>query len=300
MKIPIKSQPGVIRSTLLAFVCLAISACGTTTQIAPYQTFAQAGIVIADSVPPLLDESIALTIENDSHQLAEFRDSVDDIGMRSTKLNTSNQLIKDRIEVFRDLRQHARVMRSYFVTLQSLATSDAAAGIQTSTNGLVQQLGQLQQQVMGTSGKPTFINAGITNALPLAANMAVTSYQYNALSDELERNGETIERELAFLEAALVTLRDIAAGEFAALQAAKQRDEIDLPYLKGNLPASWSAKRQQSFEARLKMSSLDNASNAARDLRLSFIALAEGRLSPGAANELLANAVNILTILDQD
>ena len=202
-------------------------------------------------------------LENDSQQLIEFRKSVADPGLRGKQLRNSNQIIEERINVFRDLRQHASVLRSYFVALQSLASTNAAASIQSSTNGLVQQLGGLQRQAMGTSGKPTFINAGVTNALPLVANMAVTNYQSNALSEELKRNGRTIERELAFVEAVLETLREIAEGEFLAIQSAKQRDEVDLPYLdssKPSLPAGWNAKRQELFEAQLRLSVLDNAS----------------------------------------
>jgi len=285
-----------------ALVAAGITGCaGTTQTINQTDRFAQAGIAFADTVPPLIDESFALTVRLDSHQLVEARPLLKDMTRpeRFVPLETSNDALIERLEILRDVKRHSQVLKRYFQALQSLAQSDAPAGIGQATGGLVTELGSLSGSIKSKLGGSLVGGNPLSSFIPQAVTLAVTGIQSAILNKELQEHGENIERELAFLSGLFGFLDESAQADFDALQAAATRDNIDLPFVgDGKLPSNWARRREDAFKARLEFVTLSQARQAAEALRMNFIALTEGKLSAADVSALINDVANVVALFE--
>lgn len=287
------------KSIKILLLCLPLVAgCQSTERVNQVDQFAQAGMAFADTLPAVVDESFALSVQQDSRQLIETRANLGQ-SSRLDAIDASNELLGERLGILRDFVRHARVLEAYFQSLQLLAQSDAPSRLGAATDGLVDRLGHLNQSIKTKLAETAIGGRSLAEFLPAAVELTVASLRAQALEAELQRNGEAIERELALTQAFLAMLEEIAQGEFDALRAVADRDEIVLPYAReGALPGDWASRREDAFRARLAFPALAQAAEAAESLRLGFIALAEGRLSPAALGTLVDDVSALVALFE--
>ena len=292
-----------VRLMLIACLPLVGGACATAgARVAQFGAFAEAGTQFADAVPAVLDESFNATVTTSSLVLAEARPGLlllDADIRRSTMLEQLEQndaLLLERIGILRDVKQHAGVLREYFVALQALAQTDAnSSGLTDVARGLVTALGSLSPAIANASvgGK------AVSGLVPPIVNFAVAGFQSRVLEEELRRNAGTIERELAVQQAFLTAIAEAMTADLQAVYEAEDRDRIHLPYVNpGNLPGDWSQHRLASFQRQVQLSSVDAAAQAAARLRATFVQLVENKVDQGTIAALFVDINSVLTFIE--
>jgi hypothetical protein len=289
-----------MRSTMIGVlvVLLALPGLGCAAKAArasQFERFALAGTQFADAVQLVLDESFETKVATSSLVLVEARPNLDR-DQRLEAIEDDDTELRERLSILDDLKKHARILRGYFVALQTLAQTDAeSSGLVDVTNGLVGALGGISPAI----ARATVGGQGIQDLIRPAVDFAFGSFQSRALERELRRNAPTVERELALQQAALTVIADAMRSDLEAQAEAEDRDRIHLPYVQeGTLPADWNERRLNSFRRRIRLSSVDAATQAVETIRSSFVALVENRLDDAAIGALIRDVTEIVTFVE--
>jgi len=282
-------------SALAALVLLAVAGCASSQRIENAGRLADAGIAFADSVPPLLDESFALAVGANSLVLADTRPELTE-EQRSANLQTHDGLLIQRLDILRDLKRHALLLRSYFIALGALVQSDAATGISSAAETVVKRLSavglDLSQKNIG--------GVEIAEVIQPAVEFGVAAYQNVALRRELEERGHVIERELELERAALALIADQMMSDRDAQIEHDVRAPLFMEYVAGaSLPGNWNERRIAAFRQTIDLQTLNAAVDAADNLHRSWIAFAENRLDEGSLLRLLKDVEAFVALADQ-
>ncbi len=283
-----------------ALLAVAVAGCGTSARFAQFQKFSQAGVTYADTVPAILDEAFELALAVDSLVLTRTRNHLTR-PQRIRALSESTKALQERQQVFGEIRRHAVLLRTYFVALGQLAASDADSGIPQATEGLVQSM-------QGLSGKlkDQTINFGNNIKIPIdkfvgaIATIAVRSYRSAVLTRELRRNAQVIERELAIQEAAIQAVAEGMRDQVQLQINDEMLRQVARPYVNdGSLPSDWNARRLAIFKRNTTIAAADAAAKAAKNLRLSFIALVENRFDLASLNLLISDLNAVVSFVEK-
>jgi hypothetical protein len=283
-----------------ALVLLLAVLAGCAGGVEHHARFARTGAEFAGTVPAVVEESFAITVRNDSQELADVRAGITSPEARTRALATSDRLLGERLAVLRDFNEHAALLRAYFNALGDLATSGVAPATGAATDELVAALGAVDERLQGKLTEGQLFGRPIGPLIPAATATLVRGAQTAALRAELSRHGPAIERELALSEAFLALLRDIALEDLEAMQTARVREEVKSPFRRaGALPKDWAARREAAFKAQLSTPAIARTHEAARDLRQGFVALLEDRLSPASVHTLAAEVAAIVALFKE-
>jgi len=276
---------------LVLAVLSVLSACATSTvRVNNAATFASAGIAYVDAIPAVLDESFELSVTANSLTLSLARDDLPE-DIRSSRLLDNDSLLEDRLKLLRDIKQHSLMLRSYFISLRALTSSENATGISTATSNLVGRLGELRPEIASA----TIGDASPQDLVGPAVNLAVGLFQNAALRAELEAHGEAIERELALQESVLNTLvQDMTANADLVIQIEDRNPVFEDFVTSGSLSATWNDRRIAAFRRTVELDSLADIQRAAANMHDTWMAFVENRADDGALNLLLQDIEQLL------
>jgi hypothetical protein len=277
---------------IVALVIANLSACGTPPP-AQFEAVAQSGEKFAASVPPLLDTALKQAISaNSATLIMEHATASEDA--RRTALLEANSAYRERQKIFADVGTHARLLKAYFVAMAALADTSGDSAIGSAAQSLVNEMGALSPTIRNfeIGGRSV---ASITGSL---APVVVADFQSAALEEELRKNGDAvvsaIELQRAFLQAVASDLED-------QLQAGQQDQEFQSviePYLaSGPLPSDWAQLRAAALQQSPSVATLTTAASTAENLKISFIAMAEGNTSGGLFAQLQNDANNLAALV---
>lgn len=281
---------------LIALIVVATGCATQSARVDEFGRFAQAGVAFADALPPVLDDSLASTVATDSLVLVKERAALSR-DQRNAFLESSRADLQQRQRLLDDLRQHANLLRAYFVALDNLASTDAqSSGLTDVAQGLVSELGKLNTDIAGA----TIGETPLSELIGPAVNFGVVTWQAASLNRELERNAPAIERELALQRAALDSLARAMRAELEARLEKEYSERVGLPYIRDvTLPADWSERRLEALRRRLELQSVDAARQAARSLHNAFVALVEGSLGDIALGTLMTDINALLGVIER-
>jgi hypothetical protein len=282
------------RAALVALGLLATAGCaGHRTEDAG--RLADAGVAFADSVPAVIDESFALAVTANSIVLTDNRAELTE-EERSTTLQKHDELLLQRLDVLRDLKRHAQLLRSYFMALGALAQSDAATEVSDATKNLVDRLSGVGLDL----SKKKIAGVAIADVIQPAVEFGVAAYQNIAIRHELEKRGHVIERELELERAALTAIGDQMMADKDAQIEHDVRAPLFTEYVTGtSLPSNWNERRIAAYRQTIDLKSLEAAANAAENLHQSWIAFSENRLDEASLLRLLKDVDEMLTLADK-
>ena len=283
------------RLILPVLAVLATAGCAVGDRTENAGKLADAGVAFADSVPAVIDESFALAVTADSLVLADARSELTE-EERSQKLQQQDALLVQRLDVLRDLKQHARLLRSYFIALGALVKSDATSGISDATKNVVDRLSGVGLDLK----KKQIAGVAIADVIQPAVEFGVGVYQNVALHHELEQRGHAIERELELERAALAAIGDQMVADKDAQIEHDVRAQLFTEYVSGaSLASGWNDRRIAAFRQTIELKSLDAAAAAAENLHQSWIAFVENRLDEAAVLQLLKDVDEMLSLADK-
>lgn len=272
----------------------AISGCSNPTVIKQASAVAEVGIAYADTLPSLYDESFELAVRADSLVLEQQRTPLPKSN-RQEALKIHDKLLEQRLALLRDLKHHALLLRSYFVSLRSLAQVDVAPGITDAAGNVVDRLADLRTKLEGK----TLGTDSIKKAMGPVVKIAVAKFQGDALRKELQAHAGVIERELALQSAAVKVIgAQMTADKDLEIQM-KVRNPVFLAYVEDRpLQPDWADRRLTVFRQTVALSTLEDAMRAADNLHQSWIAFAEGALDDGGLNQLVRDLQAFVGLVD--
>ncbi len=269
---------------------LVLAAC-STARVNQFKQFAEAGIAYVEAVDALTREAAGASVDADSAILARTRSAVPQDDRARTVLE-HNQLLKQRIEILADLRQHAGLLGAYFVSLGAMTDPDTPAEVGDAAAQFVESLG-----VVGGRLRTARVgDLAVADFTGRVTEIAVANFRQAQLERELRLRAPILERELDLQHAAMQVVVEAMATDIGVLlQYQEQTDVVD-PY-RGNakLPKTWAKRRREILIASTAVASADAAALAAGKLGEAFAALAEGRFGAG---EYLAVMGEIRRTLD--
>ncbi len=269
-----------------------ISTACATARVGQFDAFARAGIQFTDAVAPVVDDAFEAVVATDTLLLLRAREDLADSMERLERLQSSDEVLRARLLVLNDLKRHAALLKSYFVAIRALAQTDEASGITTATQDLVSNMAELNGKI--TAGTPR-----VKEILGRGVSLAISSFQSAALNRELQANAGTIERELDLQRAALAALRDQMSADMEIQFSAQYSELVELPYARnGVLPSDWSQRRMESFRRQELLTSVDAAADAARSLRVAYLALVEDRLDAAGIQSLFHDIQRVITLVE--
>jgi hypothetical protein len=273
---------------------LALAGCATQ-RIEKAGRVADAGIAFADAVPAVMDESFVLSVAANSSVLASAHSGLTP-ERRQADLMAHDKALREQLPILRDLKNHARLLRSYFIALGAIARSDAPAGISAATGKIVSELSNAG---VSLSAKKVG-GVAISDVIQPAIDFAVAAYQNAILRNELEERGHVIERELELQRAALALLGDQMQADGEARIEHELWNPVFTEYVgAAPLPSDWTARRVAAYQQTVDLESLHKAVAAAEKLHASWIAFAEDRLDEADLLQLLKDVEELVILADQ-
>lgn len=279
---------------IVSLVVLTLSSCATA-RTNHFRQFSQAGVAYSNAMNALLEEAGGAAIDTDSMVLGKTRRSLSRDDRRETIIE-HNRLLRERLALLGDLKRHARLLRSYFEALGALADSDAPSGIGTATEGVVNALGELHPKIESARVG----ELPISSLVGSVTKIAVAHFKVAALEDELKSRGPTIERELDLQQAALTAIAEELRTDLQSQIQQYESSEVVAPYVRdGPLPGVWAQRRREALSAQLSLASVDSAADAARQLKVAFVALSEGRFQLVDVPALVDDISEIITLIER-
>ncbi len=269
---------------------LVLGAC-STARVNQFKQFGEAGIAYVEAVDALTREAAGASVNADSAVLARTRSAVAQDDRARTVLE-HNQLLKQRIEILADLRQHAGLLGAYFVSLGAMTDPDAPAEVGQAAAQFVESLG-----VVGGRLRTARVgDLAVDDFTGKVVEISVANFRQAQLERELRLRAPILARELDLQHAAMRAVVEAMATDIGVVLRHQEQTDVVDPF-RGNakLPKTWAKRRREILTASTAVASADSAAVAARKLGEAFAALAENRFG---AVEYLAVMGEIRRTLD--
>jgi len=271
--------------------------CGCASgRINQFKNFAEAGIAYSDSISTLTKSSGETAVDADSLILIQQRKNLTP-EERGRAIIDRDKILKERFAILGDLRRHAQLLRSYFVSLAALANSNAPSDIGTSTEQMASAIETLgsdirQKQITASEG-----NAQIAGG---ATKIIVAHFQNEALEKELRKRSKTIEKEINLQQEVLEFLAAQIKTDLQISLNKQETSEVVDPFKdqKDELSKDWATRRREILLSSLSLSAIDAASDAAKNLKTAFVALIENRFSQTDYQSLVSDVNEIINLIE--
>ena len=279
---------------VVVFAVLGLSSC-TTARVNHFKQFSQAGIAYSNAVSVLIDDAGNAAIAADSMVLVKTRPHLSK-EERQTAIIDQNKLLRERLSLLGDLKRHARLLRSYFEALGALAESNAPSGIGSAAEGVVEQLRKLHPAIETARIGDSPISSFVGNV----TRIAVAHFKVAALEKELHDRASVIERELDLQQAALSAIAKQLRTDLQSQIQQEESNEVVLPYQSDEpLPSGWAERRTEALKAHLSLASANAAADAARELKVAFVSLSEGRFQFVDVPKLIDGINEIVSLIEK-
>ncbi len=270
-----------------------LSGCASK-RISQFEQFSTAGGKYSDAIVVLTEEAGKAAIDADSHLLIKDKDKFTKADRRIEYVKRTKAL-KELLTEYRKFRKHSELLKHYFAILSRLATSDAPSGIAENTGKLVAEL----QSISPALKEATIGDASVKDFLTQAVQLSVATFQQQALERELKRNSAVIERELDLQHAFLSALAIELESDLTAIHKTREFVDVAKPYINGGkLSSSWVKNRRELISSVVIMGSVENAKQAAKQLKETFVALVENKMGPDDLEILFQDINAMLDVIE--
>jgi hypothetical protein len=281
------------RMALLVMLLSSSSIACATARINDFKEFSKLGAAYADATSALMDEAAVTAIDADSALLASMHAKLDP-DTRLDAILTQNELLKERVTLLRDVQRHAKVLRSYFGALGALAESDAATEIGKSAEGVATAAKALGEQLQGSSGA----DKAVKSFLQPAVTLIVTQFQRAALERELNARADIIDHELNIQQAAVAVVAE-TLREDQTLILQTRETKLARSFRGNKLPTGWEKERRHILLIQPNVKAAEQAVAAAKNLRLSFQGLVEGRFDISDLGTMLGDLNEYVSLVEK-
>lgn len=262
-----------------------------------FKNFAEAGIAYSDSIETLTKQAGEAAVDADSLILTTMRKDLA-LEKRGQEIVEHDDLLKERFALLGVLRRHARLLKSYFVSLAALADSSAPSDIGASTGQMVSSIETLGDQIRKSQKISSEADAQYAGG---AAKMIIAHFQNAALEQELKKRCKTIEKEIDLQDAAFEAMAGQIRTDLQVVLNTQESDEVVGPFegSKEELPKDWVKRRREILLSNLSLGAIDAACDAAKNLKIAFVALVENRFTMTDYQALIKDINEIMDLIDK-
>lgn len=287
---------GVRFVILVSLLSVALSGCAGTARVSEFESFAKAGIAYTNTVPPLVDESFSVTVSFDSMLLLRTRQALRTQDERLKELDQNNQDLRERLGYLNDIKRHAATLESYFIAIQSFATSNAPAETGSAATGFVTALSGLNERVKNARIGSQSVGEFVGKLVPVI----VAQYQNVALNRFIRDSESEVREALEIQRAAIQALGQSMQADLLDQAQIRDFEQITKPYVDTSkpVPPDWADRRKTVFVRDLQISQLSAAQSAAENLKIAFDELLEQRLTQSRLTALMKDIQGTLTIVE--
>jgi len=294
--------------SFLILVILFCSGCGSTSLISRTSEFAQTGIAFSDNLDPVLDQSLEAKVRANSLTLRLGRESLLELcgsdasciqtsqDQLADELDTDTKNLQKRVKFYRDFRAHSEVLRNYFQTLSSLASSEQPKALGQSAQQLVSQAVTLRDQIEGNTQAPS---TDVGDVPKILVSQIASTFRSKALEKVLKATAPQISTELELHSQLLDGLTEQTSSDLELAFQLQDDKDINEPFFASTdqLPADWADKRLAMAQRGLDLTSVGAARKAAGTLKTAFEALVENRLDASSLGGLIQDMNNLATLV---
>ncbi len=275
----IRKKP--FRQSVVTFVLVVAVTTGCRSN-SEYKKLADAGNEYTNAVDKLLVVATNSYIEVSSNRLLESASRARASGENSTGATPEDRISnyfeeevktsKERIEIYKAIREHNKLLGEYFQVLGQLADSKSSPSLQGKILGIVSNL--------TTTGK---IISGLTKlpALARVTNSPVSSQFTGALRSELEQRKDVIMREITIQKQILEQMGELMktdAEYFSEKEETRLRAQlIEQDMSNDDERALWIANRRSFLTMDRTAKELREASKALSNFQAVFQSFIEGK-----------------------
>ena len=192
----------------------------------------------------------------------------------------ANSAYRERAKIFADVGDHAQLLKAYFVTLMAIGDTSGDSAIGAEAQTLVNQMGALDKNIAAYE-----IGGRAVASITARGHAWVAEFRSVAIERELREHGDDTVKAIE-LQRSLQAVADDLQSELAAEQQEEEFKTVIEPYVSSNpLPSDWKALRASALTdgQTQSVAALNAAAATAENLKISFIAMAEGKVGPACS-----------------
>lgn len=283
----------LFRASMVAIVSIALVACGASVD--EYKKFASAGKDYATALDSLLVSSGGIFVNANSEVLLQSDSQI--IALDSKRFISENQIADEWLVLIGRMRKHTNLLKRYFLTLESLASSTAPEEARKASEGIFISLESISASIQGSS----IVSKSLGNALSTIPQIILSEQIKGALRSELQQRKNTIYRELLLQGFVLKLLTSQLRTDLGIIQNSRDTRNIYAPYISGN-PISnkdaWVDQRRDVRTLTLSIEAIDSANKASEEFQKAFELLLEDKFTVSRANAFLAEVDSLLKLAE--
>ena len=281
-----------------AVLILIFSAC--THTVRQSQDLSDIGIKYTDAIKELIDVTTDTVIDDDSdnllytQQLTSYDDKVKEKKELEKRLKEHDKVIEELVTTLGRFRGQTNTLKAYFINLQSLSRTDApesaanaVAELSTSINYANANLRERENLIITDEQKKAFSST---------AGLVAKGFQSANLQKALKRDAPIISEQLYLHEKLIEKLSRILKHSAKIAYINEWKLKVLKPYKNKEIinESNWKKERKQLLKSTFFETSLDNAKNTAKQMRLVWGNILENKTDLESVG-LLINDINEMT-----
>jgi hypothetical protein len=280
----------IFPSLFLLIATSFLYACGASTD--EYKKFSKAGQLYAIALEKLLVKSAEISINKTSEDLIKQDPSVNITAATYARLSEKD---KATLKASRRIITQTRLLKSYFIKLEELASSDLPDSANTSTKSIVDNISKLS----GSINK----ERGFTSFIPSTVKISISSGIRQALKNELSLRGLTILEALQIQEELILTLRNTINLDMQSIVESRELRFV-VPQITSTNPVKdpdeWIKLRQAILTSDNTINELSEASQSLTEFKNVFRAILEDKLTNARIESFLKEADDFIKIVEKN
>jgi hypothetical protein len=280
----------IFPSLLLLIATSFLYACGASND--EYKKFSKAGQVYAIALEKLLVKSAEISINSTSEDLIKQDPSVN---ITATTYALLSKKDKATLKTSRRIITQTRLLKSYFIKLEELASSDLPDSASTSTKSIVDNISKLSGSINEERGFTSFI--------PSTVKISISSRIRQALKNELNLRGSTILEALEIQEDLILALRKTINLDMQSIVESRELRFVVPPITSTNPvkdPDEWIKLRQDILTSDNTINELSEASQSLTEFKNVFKAILEDKLTNARIESFLKEADDFIKIVEKN
>jgi DNA-binding transcriptional MerR regulator len=288
-----KKKNTIIRTSIITIISASLISCGASQK--EYQNFATAGKEYASALDLLLVSSGNYFVDANSEIL--LREDSQEPGKDGKNYRRVTEKDEEWLKLIGQMRQHASLLKRYFLALESLATSNAPEQAKQTTERIFSQLNSVSNSIQGSR----LVSPELGSALSPIPQIILSQKIRGALRDELEQRKEAIYRELALESLVLKLLTIQMKNNLKIIQDNKENRAILEPYVAPKPienPNAWVLERRDIRTMTLSIEALNNYTQASEEFKEAFKLILSDKFTMARANALLSDIESLLKVAE--
>jgi hypothetical protein len=268
----------------------------STARLEQFSQFAATGQTYTVALPKVLDVALQSTIEANSSELIEIRNTITDPNERVEKLAAMDKEIQRRAEAFQAIKTQTNLLGAYFTGIAALAESDAGEGLAKSTQNAADALAKISKDAATLKIGEAPVKDVLGDGVPIV----VAAFQRAKLEQVLKATAESVGRSIDIHVALLDQLGVVIRNEQEVAIGITKLAEVDRKYRDpGALPETWKARRAELLLQQARLGELEEALKAAQKLKLAFVDLVENKSSSASLTLLLQDIQRLISLAER-